>query len=242
MAYPGAIKETLQAELESIREKGIFKEERFIHSPQSSRIEVEFPAGSEVKEVINLCSNNYLGLSSHPEVIAAAHEGLDQARLRHVQRALHLRHPGHPPRAGEQRLTEFLGTEDTILFPSCLDANAGIFEAVLGPEDVMISDRLVHASIIDGIRLCKAQRDTYKHANMATPGAEARGAPGQARADDRHRRRVQHGRRPGPDGPICELAEKYDAMVFVDECHASGFIGKTGRGTPSTSACWARST
>jgi len=231
MAYPVAIKQALQAELESIRDKGIYKEERFIHSPQSSRIDVEFPSGSEVKPVVNLCSNNYLGLSSHPDVIAAAHEGLDKrgygmSSVRFICGTQDLH------REMENRLTEFLGTEDTILFPSCLDANAGIFEAVLGPEDVLISDRLVHASIIDGIRLCKAQRDTYKHANMAHLEQKL-----EDHQDKRTRMIVTDGvfSMDGDFAPmdrICELAEKYDAMVFVDECHASGFIGKTGRGTP----------
>jgi glycine C-acetyltransferase len=231
MAYPVAIKQALQAELESIRDKGIYKEERFIHSPQSSRIDVEFPSGSEVKPVVNLCSNNYLGLSSHPDVIAAAHEGLDKrgygmSSVRFICGTQDLH------REMENRLTEFLGTEDTILFPSCLDANAGIFEAVLGPEDVLISDRLVHASIIDGIRLCKAQRDTYKHANMAHLEQKL-----EDHQDKRARMIVTDGvfSMDGDFAPmdrICELAEKYDAMVFVDECHASGFIGKTGRGTP----------
>jgi glycine C-acetyltransferase len=230
MAY-GAIKDTHRAELEAIRDKGIYKEERFIHSPQSSAIRVEYPSGSEVKEVINLCSNNYLGLSSHPEVVAAAHEGLDRrgygmSSVRFICGTQDLH------RQMEKRLTEFLGTEDTILFPSCLDANAGIFEAVLGPEDVLISDRLVHASIVDGIRLCKAQHDTYKHANMDHLEQKL-----ELHQDKRARMIVTDGvfSMDGDFAPmdrICELAERYDAMVFVDEAHASGFIGKTGRGTP----------
>jgi glycine C-acetyltransferase len=230
MAYPAAVKETFLGELESLREKGIFKEERFIHSPQSAEIEVEFPAGSSAKPVINLCSNNYLGLSSHPEVIAAAHEGLDRrgygmSSVRFICGTQDLH------REIENRLTEFLGTEDTILFPSCLDANAGVFEAILGPEDVIISDRLVHASIVDGIRLCKAERDTYKHANMDHLEQKL-----ELHRDKRTRLIVTDGvfSMDGDLAPmdrICELAEKYDAMVFTDECHASGFIGKTGRGT-----------
>jgi len=230
MAYSPAIKQTFRAELESIREKGIYKEERVIHSAQSSRIEVEYPAGSAAREVINLCSNNYLGLSSHPEVIAAAHEGLDRrgygmSSVRFICGTQDLH------REMEQRLTEFLGTEDTILFPSCLDANAGVFEALLGPEDVLISDRLVHASIIDGIRLCRAQHDTYKHAKMDHLEQKLRD-----HQDKRARMIVTDGvfSMDGDLAPldrICELADKYDAMVFVDECHASGFIGKTGRGT-----------
>jgi glycine C-acetyltransferase len=230
MAYPGAVKEAFEAELASLRDKGIFKEERFIHSPQASRIRVEYPSGSDVKPVINLCSNNYLGLSSHPEVIAAAHEGLDRrgygmSSVRFICGTQDLH------REMETRLTDFLGTEDTILFPSCLDANAGVFEAVLGPEDVLISDRLVHASIVDGIRLCKAQRDTYKHANMAHLEQKL-----QDHQDKRVRLIVTDGVFSmdgdlAPMDQICDLAEKYEAMVFVDEAHASGFIGKTGRGT-----------
>jgi glycine C-acetyltransferase len=230
MAYSEAIQGVLNGELEAIREKGIFKEERFIHSPQSARIEVEYPAGSAVKPVLNLCANNYLGLSSHPDVIAAAHAALDDrgygmSSVRFICGTQDLH------RELEERLTEFLGTEDTILFPSCLDANAGIFEAVLGPEDVVISDRLIHASIIDGIRLCKAQQDTYKHAKMDHLEQKL-----ELHQDKRARMIVTDGvfSMDGDLAPldeICELAERYDAMVFVDECHASGFLGQTGRGT-----------
>jgi len=230
MAYSDAIRNTYRDELDSIREKGIFKEERFILSPQSSHIGVEFPAGAERQEVINLCSNNYLGLSSHPEVIAAAHRGLDErgygmSSVRFICGTQDLH------RTLEQKLTEFLGVEDTILFPSCLDANAGVFEAVLGPDDVMISDRLVHASIVDGIRLCKAQHDTYKHANMGH--LERKLVEHQ---DKRVRMIITDGvfSMDGDLAPldeICALGEKYDALVFVDDSHSSGFIGKTGRGT-----------
>jgi glycine C-acetyltransferase len=230
MAYPKTIQEAYKTELEEIRAKGIFKEERFIHSPQSSSISVEFPTGSELSEVVNLCSNNYLGLSSHPDVIAAAHEGLDSrgygmSSVRFICGTQDIHHQL------EDRLTEFLGTEDTILFPSCMDANAGVFEAVLGPDDVMISDRLVHASIIDGIRLCKAQHDTYKHGNMKHLEQKL-----EEHQDKRARVIITDGvfSMDGDLAPldeICALAEKYDAMVFVDDSHASGFIGKTGRGT-----------
>jgi len=231
MAYQNAIKDAFREELESIRDKGIFKEERFIHSPQSSRIEVEYPSGAETRPVVNLCSNNYLGLSSHPDVVAAAHEGLD-ARGFGMSSVRFICGTQDIHRELENRLTEFLGTEDTILFPSCLDANAGCFEAVLGPDDVMISDRLVHASIVDGIRLCKAQRDTYKHANMKHLEQKL-----QDHQDKRVRMIITDGvfSMDGDMAPldeICALAEKYDAMVFVDEAHASGFIGKRGRGTP----------
>ena len=229
MAYSTANQEAYRSELASIRDKGIFKEERFIHSPQSADIRVEFPAGAPPKHVLNLCSNNYLGLSSHPEVVAAAHRGLDErgygmSSVRFICGTQDIH------RELERKLTAFLGTEDTILFPSCLDANAGVFEALLGPEDIMISDRLVHASIVDGIRLCKALHDTYKHADMAHLEEKL-----QEHQDKRIRVIITDGvfSMDGDLAPldrICALAEKYDAMVFVDDSHASGFIGKTGRG------------
>ncbi len=160
---------------------------------------------SPLKKVINMCANNYLGLSSHPEVVKAAHEGLDVARLRHVVGPLHLRHPGHPPRA-RAPLTEFLGTEDTLLFPSCMDANAGVFEAILTKDDVMISDRLVHASLVDGIRLCSAMHDTYQALRHGPPRGEAPAPRRQAPQARHHRRRLLHGRRHGQarrDGRRC---------------------------------------
>lgn len=230
MAYPGAAREAFAREIESIRGQGLFKEERFIHSPQSSGILVEYPSGEAPRKVLNLCSNNYLGLSSHPEVIAAAHRGLDErgygmSSVRFICGTQDLH------RDLESAITSFLGTEDTILFPSCMDANAGVFEAVLGPEDVIISDRLVHASIIDGIRLCKAVQDSYKHADMGHLESKL-----EEHQDKRIRLIVTDGvfSMDGDIAPldrICELAEKHGAMVFVDDSHASGFIGKTGRGT-----------
>jgi glycine C-acetyltransferase len=180
--------------------------------------------------VINLCSNNYLGLSSHPEVIAAAHRGLDErgygmSSVRFICGTQDIH------RTLEKKLTEFLGTEDTILFPSCMDANAGVFEAILGPEDVMISDRLVHASIVDGIRLCKAMHDTYKHADMKHLEQKL-----QEHADKKVRVIITDGVFSmdgdlAPMDEIVRLAEQYGALVFVDDSHASGFIGKTGRGS-----------
>jgi len=165
MAYGPHEKNLFQEELNSIKQAGIFKEERIINAPQDAEVEVEFPPGSPEKRVLNLCANNYLGLSSHPEVIAAAHEGLDRrgygmSSVRFICGTQDIH------KQLENKLTEFLGTEDTILFPSCMDANAGVFEALLGEEDIMIADRLVHASIVDGMRLAKAQRDTYKHSDM----------------------------------------------------------------------------
>jgi glycine C-acetyltransferase len=229
MAYPAAIHEALQAELQSLREKGIFKEERLIHSPQAAGIEVEFPRGASLKKVINLCSNNYLGLSSHPEVIAAAHRGLDErgygmSSVRFICGTQDIH------RQLESKLAEFLGTEDTILFPSCMDANAGVFEAVLGEQDVMIADRLVHASIVDGMRLCKAMTDTYKHADMKHLEQKL-----QEHQDKRARMIITDGvfSMDGDLAPVDEivaLAEKYHAMVFVDDSHGTGFMGRTGRG------------
>jgi glycine C-acetyltransferase len=229
MAYPAAVKEAWQAELAGIREKGIFKEERFIHSPQSSRISVEFPGGSELREVVNLCANNYLGLSSHPAVVAAAHKALDE-RGYGMSSVRFICGTQDVHRALEQKLTAFLGTEDTILFASCLDANAGVFEAILGPEDIMISDRLVHASIVDGIRLCKAMHDTYKHCDMAHLEEKL-----QEHQDKRVRVVITDGvfsmdGDMAPMDQIVALAEKYNALVFLDDSHATGFIGKTGRG------------
>ncbi|MDQ7006338.1 MAG: glycine C-acetyltransferase [Acidobacteriota bacterium] len=231
MAYSEKVREAYQAELSEIRDKGLYKEERLIHSPQAADIRVEYPEGAAVREVINLCSNNYLGLSSHPEVVKAAHEGLD-ARGYGMSSVRFICGTQDIHRKLEHALSDFLGTEDTILFPSCMDANAGVFEAILGPEDVMISDRLVHASIIDGIRLCKAMHDTYKHANMKHLEQKL-----EEHQDKRLRVIITDGvfSMDGDLAPLDEivaLAEKYDAMVFVDDSHASGFIGKTGRGTP----------
>jgi len=229
MAYPTTIRDAYRAELSAIADKGLRKEERYIHSPQAANITVEYPSGADLKPVINLCANNYLGLSSHPEVVAAAHTALDErgygmSSVRFICGTQDIH------RELENKLSEFLGTEDTILFPSCLDANAGLFEAVLGPEDVIISDRLVHASIVDGIRLCKAMTDTYKHSNMEHLEQKL-----EEHQDKRARMIVTDGvfSMDGDLAPldqIVALAEKYDAMVFLDDSHATGFIGKTGRG------------
>ena len=167
MAFEQKLREQYQQELAGIRSAGLFKEERYIHAPQGAEIEVEFPVGTGEKprRVINMCANNYLGLSSHPEVLNAAHEGLKErgygmSSVRFICGTQDIH------RELEVRLTEFLGTEDTLLFPSCMDANAGVFEALLNEQDVMIADRLVHASIVDGMRLCKAMQDTFKHSDM----------------------------------------------------------------------------
>src|SRR5512137_2762623 len=166
MAYTDKTRGMYGEILTGLKNAGLFKQERFIHSPQAADIEVEFPSGASVRKVINMCANNYLGLSSHPDVVKAAHAGLDShgygmSSVRFICGTQDIH------KKLEHMITEFLGTEDTILFPSCMDANAGVFEAVLTKDDVMISDRLVHASLIDGIRLCSAIHDTFKHSDMA---------------------------------------------------------------------------
>lgn len=230
MSYKDKIKKIYQDQLEQIRNAGIFKEERFIHSTQAADIEVEFPIGSSLKTVINMCANNYLGLSSHPKVIKAAHDGLE-SRGYGMSSVRFICGTQDIHRELEDKVTEFLGTEDTILFPSCMDANAGVFEAILTGEDIMISDRLVHASIIDGMRLCSAQHDTFKHSNMQHLETKL-----QLHADKRIKVVITDGVY-SMDGDtakldeMVQLCEKYNALLFVDESHASGFIGKTGRGT-----------
>src|SRR5512143_2263504 len=216
MAFSGKYREHYQKELASIREAGLFKEERYIRSPQGADIEVEFPVGNPPRKVINLCANNYLGLSSHPDVVEAARKGLDHrgygmSSVRFICGTQDIH------RQLENRLTEFLGTEDTLLFPSCMDANAGVFEAVLTDQDVMISDRLVHASIVDGMRLCKAMQDTYKHSDMTH--LEEKLAEHQGK---RFRMIITDGVFSMDGdlaklGEIVSLAEKYRAMVFVDD-------------------------
>ncbi|MCX6831122.1 MAG: glycine C-acetyltransferase [candidate division Zixibacteria bacterium] len=230
MAFQEDVREIFKQELNAMRSGGIFKEERIICAPQGSDIEVEFPMGAARKKVINMCANNYLGLSSHPDVVEAARKGLDRrgygmSSVRFICGTQDIH------KELEKKLTEFLGTEDTILFPSCMDANAGVFEAVLTDQDVMIADRLVHASIVDGMRLCKAQQDTYKHSDMGHLEEKL-----QLHQNARLRLIITDGAF-SMDGDlakldkIVELAEKYNAMVFLDDSHASGFIGKTGRGT-----------
>jgi glycine C-acetyltransferase len=229
MAYSEKVREMYRQQLEELRQAGIFKQERFIHSVQAADIDVEFPSGSSLKKVINMCSNNYLGLSSHPEVIKAAHEGLEHrgygmSSVRFICGTQDIH------RELENKVTQFLGTEDTILFPSCMDANAGVFEAVLTEADVMISDRLVHASLIDGIRLCKAQHDTFKHSNMEHLESKL-----EEYKDKRMKLVITDGVF-SMDGDCAKLdemvalVEKYDAMILVDDSHATGFIGRTGRG------------
>jgi len=230
MAYRDETRTWFQHELAMVRDAGLFKQERFIHGAQGAEIEVEFPDGSAPRRVINLCANNYLGMSAHPEVVAAARAGLDRwgygmSSVRFICGTQDLH------RQLERRLTEFLGTEDTLLFPSCLDANAGVFEAVLGPEDVVIADRLVHASIVDGIRLCKATQDTFKHSDMDHLAEKL-----EEHKDKRFRMVVTDGVF-SMDGDVAhldkivELCERHDAMVCLDDSHATGFLGAKGRGT-----------
>jgi glycine C-acetyltransferase len=230
MAYSDKVRGIYEAQLQGIRDAGIFKQERYIHSPQAADIEVEFPSGAPLKKVINMCANNYLGLSSHPDVVRAAHEGLD-ARGYGMSSVRFICGTQDIHRELERRMTEFLGTEDTLLFPSCMDANAGVFEAILTKDDVMISDRLVHASLVDGIRLCSAMHDTFKHSDMAHLESKL-----QLHADKRLKVVITDGvfSMDGDAAKLDEcvaLCENYDAMLLVDESHASGFIGKTGRGT-----------
>ncbi len=230
MAYATKTGEWYRNELETLRGQGLFKQERFIHAPQGAEIDVEFPAGEPPRRVVNMCANNYLGLSSHPEVVAAAHAGLD-ARGYGMSSVRFICGTQDIHRELERKLTAFLGTDDTLLFPSCMDANAGVFEALLSEQDVMIADRLVHASIVDGMRLCKAMTDTFKHSDMEHLEEKL-----QEHQDKRFRMVITDGVF-SMDGDLAKLdeivrlAEKYDAMVFVDESHASGFIGRTGRGT-----------
>ena len=230
MAYSPKAKDFYAGELNGIQQAGTYKEERFIESPQAANIKVEFPSGSPPKEVLNFCANNYLGLSSYPDVVAAAHEGL-KTRGYGMSSVRFICGTQDIHKELERKLSEFLHTEDTILFPSCMDANAGVFDVVLDKEDAMIADRLVHASIVDGMRLCKAQLFNYKHMNMDHLEEKLKETQ-----DCRFRMIITDGvfSMDGDIAPldrIVELAEKYDAMVMVDDSHATGFIGKTGRGT-----------
>ncbi len=219
------VKHRLLDELEKIRGQGLYKAERVLTSPQGPHVSV---LGARV--VLNMCANNYLGLADHPEVIAAAREALDKwgyglSSVRFIcgTQAIH--------KALEAAVTQFLGTEETILYTSCFDANTGLFETLLAQEDAVISDELNHASIIDGIRLCKAQRFRYAHADMSDLEARLREA-GNARF-----RLIATDGVFSMDGdvarlaPICDLADAYDALVMVDDSHATGFLGPKGRGS-----------
>ena len=224
-AMRAAFDQQLTQTLDDIRAQGLYKTERIITTPQHSHIKV-----SEGREVLNFCANNYLGLADHPALIAAAKEALDthgfgMASVRFICGTQDIH------KELEAALTSFLGTEDTILYPSAFDANGGLFETLLGPEDAIISDELNHASIIDGIRLCKAQRARYKHNDMADLEAklkEASNARVKLIATDGC---FSMDGTIADLGAIVELAEKYNALTMIDDAHATGFLGKTGRGT-----------
>ena len=220
----GKFQDYLQAELKNIEESGLFKRERVITSEQGAVVKVNG------KDVIIFCANNYLGLSSHPKVVEAAHKTLDRhgygmSSVRFICGTQDIH------KELEQKLSKFVGQEDTILYAACFDANGGVFEPLMGEEDAIISDELNHASIIDGVRLCKAQRYRYKNCDMADLEEQLKAAQ-----KNRFRLIVTDGVFSmdgfvAPLDKICDLADKYNAMVMVDESHASGFIGKTGRGT-----------
>ena len=221
----GAIKQHLASQLDEIRKAGLFKGERVLSTPQRAHVGVQGRP-----DVLNMCANNYLGLADHPALIAAAKEALDthgfgMASVRFICGTQDIH------KELEAALTKFLGTEGTILYPSCFDANGGLFETLLTEKDAVISDELNHASIIDGIRLCKAQRFRYKHNDMADLEAQLR------TAQDARFRLVATDGCFSMDGTIanlsaiCDLAEKYNALTMIDDAHATGFLGKTGRGT-----------
>ena len=225
---PAEFLASLAEQTEALRNEGLFKQERLIAGPQQAAIKVQSNGGTA--EVLNLCANNYLGLANHPDVIAAAHKALDDygygmASVRFIcgTQTIH--------KALEERISTFLGTEDTILYPSCFDANGGLFETLLGPEDAVISDALNHASIIDGIRMCKASRYRYANNDMADLRVQL-----EASKQANVRLIVTDGVF-SMDGTIadlegiCDLADEYDALVMIDDCHAAGFMGKHGKGT-----------
>jgi len=222
-----AAQEVYARTLQEIRDAGLYKNERVLVSPQAAAVRV----GESGGEVLNFCANNYLGLSSHPAVIRAAHEAIDSRGFGMSSVRFICGTQDHHKRL-EERISAFFGTEDAILYSSCFDANGGLFETLLGEEDAIISDALNHASIIDGIRLCKAERHRYPNGDMAaleealkkTQGKRLRMiATDGVFSMDGYRAKL---------AAICDVAEKYNAMVMVDDSHASGFIGATGRGTP----------
>jgi glycine C-acetyltransferase len=226
-----AAKKVYETTLAEIREAGLYKEERIITTPQGAVIKARTAQGGPEREVLNFCANNYLGLSSHPRVIAAAKReidergfGLSSVRFICGTQDIH--------KELEQTISKFFGTEDTILYTSCFDANGGIFETMLGEEDAIISDALNHASIIDGVRLCKADRHRYPNGDMAALEDALK------KSQSKRLRMVATDGVFSMDGylakldQVCDLAERYGAMVMVDDSHATGFIGKTGRGTP----------
>ena len=225
---PASFLESLGNQTEALKAEGLFKQERLIAGPQQAAIDVR--SNGDTTQVLNLCANNYLGLANHPEVIAAAHQALDDygygmASVRFIcgTQTIH--------KALEERISEFLGTEDTILYPSCFDANGGLFETLLGSEDAVISDALNHASIIDGIRLCKASRFRYANNDMDDLRVQLEAAK------DANVSLVVTDGVFSMDGTIadlesiCELADEFDVLTMIDDCHAAGFLGEHGRGT-----------
>jgi len=225
---PASFLQSLHERTEALRSEGLYKTERLIAGPQQAAIDVRTNGGTE--HVLNLCANNYLGLANHPEVLAAAHKALDNfgygmASVRFIcgTQTIH--------KQLEDRISAFLGTEDTILYPSCFDANGGLFETILGEQDAVVSDALNHASIIDGIRLSKAQRFRYKNNDMQDLRAQLSAASNAAT------RLIVSDGVFSMDGTIadlpaiCDLADEFDALTMIDDCHATGFLGKTGRGT-----------
>jgi glycine C-acetyltransferase len=218
------MKQVLEEQLQSIQEQGLSKDERFLEGPQGVSIT------TNGKEVLNFCANNYLGLSNHPRVVAAAHESVDRwgfgmSSVRFIC-GTQVQH-----KQLEKKVSDFFGTDDTILYSSCFDANTGLFETLLGEEDAIISDQLNHASIIDGVRLCKAERHVYPNGDMAALEEILQ------KTQDKRFRMIATDGVFSMDGiianlkAICDLAEKYDALVMVDDSHASGFVGATGRGS-----------
>jgi len=230
------LKPKLEAELESIKEAGLFKKERVITTPQGADIKT-----AEGKEVINFCANNYLGLSSHPKVVEAAKKAIDthgfgMSSVRFICGTQDIH------KELERKISEFLGTEDTILYAAAFDANGGVFEPLLGPEDAIVSDALNHASIIDGVRLCKAMRFRYQHNDMADLEKQLQ----DAREQGAKNIIIVTDGVFSMDGTIaqldkiCDLADKYSALVMSDECHSTGFMGKTGRGVHEHCGCMDR--
>ena len=221
------VKSELEAELKAIRDAGLWKDERVLASPQGASVKL-----ADGRDVLVFCANNYLGLSSHPEVIQAAHASLD-SRGFGMSSVRFICGTQDAHKTLERKIATFLGTEDTILYAACFDANGGVFEPLLGERDAIISDELNHASIIDGIRLCKAERWRYKNGDMA----DLERCLKEAVAKGVRRRLVATDGVFSMDGSIakldaiCDLAERYEAMVMVDDCHATGFVGKTGRGS-----------
>ena len=227
----GNMKDALRSEIEALRSASLYKTERVIVSPQGSTIRAANPGAGEPREVVNFCANNYLGLANDPRVVAAAHAALDRwgfgtSSVRFICGTFDVH------KELEARLSEFLGTEDTILFSSAFDANGGFFEPFFGPDDAIIADALNHASVIDGVRLTKAKRFIYAHSDMADLRTKL-----EAASDARYRVIATDGVF-SMDGDIadlsgiCDLADEFDALVMVDDSHATGFVGATGRGTP----------